>query len=508
MNAPALAPQRFAALARPAFALPLALAAGAAAVPGFAPLGLFPLPILALALLALIAARASSPRAAALAGFAFGFGLFAAGVGWITVALHAYGGMALVLALLVLALFAAYLALWPALACWAAARFAPRAAWLGLPAAWCLAEWLRGWALTGFPWLALGYSQVPRSPLAGLAPLAGVYGVGLAVALSAALLARLMLAQAPGQRRAPALALALLWALAAMLSAVDWTRQAGAPVAVSLVQGNIAQDLKFDEAQLSRTLGAYESLARQARGQLVILPETAIPLFRHQVPPEWFDQLAGAVRGRGGDLVTGLFENDPPGSERYFNAAASFGASPSQSYRKNHLVPFGEYIPLGAVLKPIVNGVLHIPLSDQTPGGATQPPLAVAGQRLAVNICYEDVFGEEIARALPAATLLANLTNDAWYGDSWAAEQHLQISQMRALETGRPMLRATNTGMTAVVDHRGRVRASLPEFQAGVLEASIAGRTGSTPFTLAGNAPVVLTAALLFLVAARRSRRA
>ena len=501
------APASFAALARPGRALPLALAAGVAAVPGFAPLGLFPLPVLALALLALIVAHAPSPRAAWLAGFTFGFGLFAAGVGWIIVALHRFGGMALVLALLVLALFAAYLALWPALACWTTARFAPRAGWLALPAAWCLAEWLRGWVFTGFPWLALGYSQVPWSPLAGLAPVIGVYGVGFAVALSAALLARMALERSLRARRAPGLALAMLWAIPAMLTAVDWTREAGAPITVSLVQGNIAQDLKFGEAQLSRTLNTYESLVRQARGQLVILPETAVPLFRHQVPAEWFERLAAPAHARGGDLVTGLFENDPPGSERYFNAAASFGASPSQSYRKNHLVPFGEYIPLGTLLKPLINGVLDIPLSDQTPGGAKQAPLAVAGQRLAVNICYEDVFGEEIVRAVPAATLLANLTNDAWYGDSWAADQHLQISQMRALEAGRPMLRATNTGVSAVVDHRGRVRASLPQFESGVLEASIAGRAGSTPFAVAGNVPAVLAAAVLFIIARRRSQR-
>ncbi len=492
---------------RAGLALLAALAAGVAAVPGYAPLNLFPLPILSLAVLAGLCWRAPSPRSAGLLGFAFGFGLFAAGIGWIYVALHVYGAMPAPLAALATGLFAAYLALYPALACWAAARFAPRAAWLAFPAAWCLSEWLRGWVLTGFPWLAVGYSQVPWSPLAGYAPVTGVYGTGLAVALSAALLARIALARDLSGRRAPALALAMLWAVAAMLSAIAWTRESGDPLAVSLVQGNVPQDLKFDENQLARTLAGYETLAREAKGRLLILPETAVPLFRHQMPAEWFERLADPVRARGGDLVTGVFENDPPGSERYFNAAASFGVSPTQSYRKDHLVPFGEYIPLGALLKPFINGVLNIPLSDQTRGGAAQAPLAVAGQKLALNICYEDVFGEEIARALPAATLLANLTNDAWYGDSWASEQHLQISQMRALETGRFMLRATNTGMTAVVDHRGRVRASLPEFQAGVLEAEVTGRTGRTPFVVWGNAPAVILAALLGAVAIRRSRR-
>ncbi len=493
---------------RAGVALLAALAAGVAAVPGYAPLYLFPLPILALAVLAGLCARAPSPRRAGLLGFAFGFGLFAAGIGWIYVALHVYGAMPAPLAALATGLFAAYLALYPALACWAAARFAPRTAWLAFPAAWCLSEWLRGWVLTGFPWMAVGYSQVPWSPLAGYAPLAGVYGTGLAAALSAALVARIALARDLSGRRAPALALAMLWGVAAMLSAIAWTREAGEPLAVSLVQGNVPQDLKFDENQLARTLAGYETLAREAKGRLVILPETAVPLFRHQMPAEWFERLADPVRARGGDLVTGVFENDPPGSERYFNAAASFGTSPTQSYRKNHLVPFGEYIPLGALLKPFINGVLNIPLSDQTPGGAQQAPLAVAGQKLALNICYEDVFGEEIARALPGATLLANLTNDAWYGDSWASEQHLQISQMRALETGRYMLRATNTGMTAVVDHRGRVRASLPEFQSGVLEAEAVGRAGRTPFVVWGNAPAVIAAALLGMAAIRRSRRA
>jgi apolipoprotein N-acyltransferase len=482
----------------------IALAAGAASVPGFAPLYLFPLPILALAVLAWLGNRAATARAAAHLGFWFAFGLFACGVWWIYTALHVYGAMPPVVALAAVAAFAAYLALYPALALYVAKRFFAGAWWLAFPACWALAEWLRGWIFTGFPWLALGYSQVPWSPLSGFGPLVGAYGVSLAAAASAAAIAALLHG---GRRMQTAAAALALWIGGAVLQQIPWTRAFGEPLEVSLVQGNVAQELKFREDQLIGSLRAYESLVLETRSRLVILPETALPLLRHEVPAAYLDRLALHVRSSGGDLVLGVFENDPPGSARYFNAAMSLGTAPQQSYRKNHLVPFGEFIPLKPLVDPIVRGLLAIPLSDQTPGGADQLPLEVAGQRLAVNICYEDVFGEEIIRQLPRATMLANITNDAWYGESWAAEQHLQMSQMRALETGRVMLRATNTGLTAAVDHRGRVLASLPEFRQAVLTVRVQGRAGATPYVRAGNVPAVLVSLALLAVAWHRVRR-
>lgn len=482
----------------------VAFGAGALSVPAYAPLSLFPLAILAFAVLAWCVSRAADRRDAVLAGFAFGLGLFTCGIGWIFVALHRFGAMPAWLAAPVTLLFAAYLALFPAFATGSTARFAPGVRWIALPAAWTLAEWLRGWLFTGFPWLALGYSQVPASPFAGFAPVLGVYGVTFVTALAASGLAAVVLRHRP--RHAGAV-VAILVAAGLGLGAVAWTRPLGAPLDVTLVQGNIAQDMKFREDTLVRTLVFYENAVARATTLLVILPETALPLFLHELPADYLDRLASSAKARGADVVVGVFENEPRGTDRVFNAVTTLGTAPQQHYRKSHLVPFGEFIPLKALLAPVINDWLHIPLSDQTRGDARQTPLAVAGQRVAVDICYEDVFGEEIARQLPEATLLANVTNDAWYGESWAAEQHMQISQMRALETGRWMLRATNTGVTAVIDETGRVRASLPQFRADTLVATVQGREGATPFVRGGNVLVVLLAAGLLAGVAWRERR-
>jgi apolipoprotein N-acyltransferase len=241
--------------------------------------------------------------------------------------------------------------------------------------------------------------------------------------------------------------------------------------------------------------------------RLVILPETALPLFLHEIPAEYLARLTAAAKARGGDAIVGVFDNAPPGSDRYYNAVMSLGSAPVQHYRKDHLVPFGEFIPFKRLLAPVINDWLHIPLSDQTRGGTDQKPLEVAGERVAMNICYEDVFGEEIIRQLPGATVLANVSNDAWYGRSWAAEQHLQISQTRALETGRWMLRATNTGVTAVIDPHGVVRAQLPQFREEVLVAEVEGRTGATPYVRTGNWAVAGLSIAALAVAARPGRR-
>lgn len=489
------------------FAAPAtAFAAGAVAVLGFAPLGIFLLPIASLALLAWLGERAPTPRSAALSGYAFGLGLFLFGIGWIYVALHVYGAMPAILASLATAVFAAFLALYPAAALYVAKRLPAQAWWFAFPACWMLSEWLRGWIFTGFPWLTIGYSQVPSSPLAGFAPVVGVYGVSLIVALVAAGIAGAGIAVRTGGWKRSATGLVGLVLLGAAFSFIPWTRPVGTPLEVSLIQGNVAQELKFREDKLLTTLVSFEELVSRTRSPLVILPETALPLLFNEVPAPYLQRLADHARGNGGDLLVGVFENDPPGSDRFFNSVVSLGTAPTQTYRKHHLVPFGEFIPLKALLAPVINGWLQIPLSDQTRGGARQQPLAVAGQKVAVNICYEDVFGEEIIRQLPEATLLVNVTNDAWYGNSWASEQHLQASQMRALETGRPMLRATNTGVTAAIDYRGRVLGSLPEFKTDVLTVRVEGRSGATPYVHAGNVPAVLLALVMLIVARRKGR--
>lgn len=456
---------------------------GVASVAGFAPFGLFPLPILALALLFRYWQRSASPRHAAWLGFCYGLGFFLAGVSWVYVSLHDVGGMAAPLALVATLLFCAYLALFPALAGYLARRSASADFFwrhvLLFAGLWTLTEWLRGWAFTGFPWLALGYAQTPPSPLAGFAAVLGVYGVGFLAALIAAALAL------DWRRKATwALVVALL-AGGTLLRGMDWTQPVGEPLSVSLLQGNVPQSLKWVPERLPLSIDTYTRLAREHPATLTVLPETAIPLFFDQVPTEVLRALT-----LHGETLLGIAVRQRAGG--YVNGAVAVSQEPTfQSYAKRHLVPFGEYVPPGFAW---FFDYVRIPMADFSAGPANQPPLPVAGQKIAPNICYEDLFGEELLAALPQATLLVNLSNTAWFGDSLAQPQHLQIARMRALETGRMMLRATNTGITAAIAPDGRVIGQLPPFTAGALRVTAQGFTGLTPYARWGNLLALLLA--------------
>jgi apolipoprotein N-acyltransferase len=486
------------------------LVAGAACVLGFAPFYSWPIPIAALAALFAVWARSASPRQASLSGFTFGLGYFLAGVSWVFVSLHDFGAMPAVLAAIATFLFCAYLAVFPALAGWLAIRLggkgAPRR--LALSAAFFVAtEWLRGTLFTGFPWLTVGTSQVPASPLAGFAPLAGAYGTSLAVAAVAALASAAVAGPAPTRRRAACalVAVAVIGAGAAARLA-QWTHPAGAPIAVALLQGNVPQEMKWRDDVQALTLEQYRKMALDARARIAILPETALPAFLDQLPPEYLARLRDDARAQGKDVVMGAVERRfRAGGYDYFNSVVSLSAQSAPTYRKRHLVPFGEFIPVGFHW---VLAILHIPLSDFDRGPRDQPPLAAGGTTFAVAICYEDVFAEEVIDALPQARALLNVSNDAWFGESFAADQHLQASQMRALETGRWMVRATNTGVTAAIDETGRVTARLPAFTAGTLVADIVPREGATPYVRAGNVPVLAIVAIAIAAALRAGRRA
>jgi apolipoprotein N-acyltransferase len=487
----------------------LSLLAGILAVGGFAPLGLWPFPVLSLAVLFALLARTSSLRAGFAIGLAWGLGFFIVGVSWVFVSLSVYGGMAAWLAALATFLFCAVLALFPAAVGALQARWPVSPAWrllLLMPLAWGTTEWVRGWLFTGFPWLVVGYSQVPASPLAGYAPLVGVYGVSFLLALIAALL--VWSTTTPGRLAQRAWAAAVIVALGVggqALRGIDWTTPDGAPTTVALLQGNIPQDMKWQPEKMLATLDSYARMATASPARLIVLPETALPLFESDLPDAYREGLIALGRKNGGDVLTGL----PTGSLQadYYNSVISLGSAPSQRYHKVHLVPFGEYIPLKAVWGWVVE-VLHIPLSDFARGAIDQRPLAIGGQRVAANICYEDAFGEEIIRQLPEASVLVNVSNLAWFGDSFAPWQHAQMSQMRALETGRMMLRATNTGVTAIIDEKGRMVASLPLFTSGSLTGEIQGYAGSTPYVRWGNAPVLalwsILAAWLLIAGFRR----
>jgi apolipoprotein N-acyltransferase len=462
---------------------------GAVTVLGFAPFYLYPLPVITLALLVLRWRKSKTPVQAAITGFAFGMGLFGAGVTWLYVSLHDFGHMAPVLAVLALIILCAYLSLFPALVGWIAALRCVRSTWIWpgtVAALWVLMEWLRGTLFTGFPWLTVGYSQVPESPLMGFAPIIGVYGVSLLLILSVAWLACWLEKR---QNHRFWLYLASIWIMGLGLQQIQWTQPEGEPVTVSLLQGNIPQDMKWEPEHLIATMRAYARLVQESPSRLIVTPEISFPIYYEQAPQDYLEFLTEHALSQQGDVLVGLLEQSAEDGG-YYNTMFSFGSSPEQSYRKYHLVPFGEYIPLKAVFGWVID-VLHIPLSDFSRGKLGQEPLNLAGQRVAVNICYEDVFGEEIILQLPQASLLVNVSNDAWFGRSIGPRQHLQISQMRALETGRYMLRATNTGVTAIIDERGQVLQQLEMFTTAGLHSIAQGFSGATPYVRLGNSVVL-----------------
>ena len=466
----------------------------------FSPFDLFPLAILSPALL-FISWHGASPGRAAFRGFLFGLGMFGVGVSWVYVSLHLYGNMPAPLAGFAVFLFVAGLSLYPMLLGWWQARLFPKPGpWhplFVLASLWVLFEWMRGWFLTGFPWLHLGYSQI-ATPLSGYAPWFGVYGVSYFCAISAGLLAA-------GVRTPEKILkiffplLILVWVAGWAAGRVEWVAPLDKPLQVTLIQGNVPLESKWQPAARRAIMDRYVSMSTQApRSDLIVWPESAIPVTRDELDPDYLENLQRQSRTVGTDFLIGIVERDK-NTRRYYNSVISVSAQPG-TYRKQHLVPFGEYPPLDPLFRWLMRN-LQIPMSDFSAGPADQPPLMAAGQRIGVSVCYEDAFGEEVIRALPQASMLVNVSEDAWFGDSMAPHQRLQMARMRAIETGRPMLRAANTGPSAVIDHRGEVVVRSPQFQTQVLTATVQPMQGVTPYVRFGNGPVVLFQALLLFVA-------
>jgi len=297
------------------------------------------------------------------------------------------------------------------------------------------------------------------------------------------------------------LAFAALFLAGGLARLPAFTRPAGPPVRVALLQGDVAQEIKWREEVRTRTLLDYRRMIFDAKARIVVIPETALPAFLDQLPADYMRSLRDDARAAGKDILLGTVERTPrDGDADYYNSLVRITGAGRESYRKRHLVPFGEFIPPGFSW---ALAILHIPMSDFSRGRTTQPPIEAGGMRFGVAICYEDMFGEEMIDSLPAAQALVNVSNDAWFGRSFEAEQHLQGSQMRALETGRWMVRATNTGVTAAIDERGRIVARLPEFTRGTLYADVVPRTGRTPYAFYGNSVALLMLAVFGLFFAR-----
>lgn len=483
----------------------LVLIAGALLPLAFSPFDFIPLSIISPAILFVLWSQAST-RQAFWRGYFFGLGMFGVGASWVYVSIHDYGNTYLAVAVFVTAGFIAFLALFPALLGYGLARLYPNnkiRLLLAIPAGWSLFEWIRGWILSGFPWLHLAYAQTD-SPLGGYATVAGVYGTGLVVAFCAVLLAAVVI-YSGRVRVLSALVFVLLFVVGGLFKQVAWTQSYGDPIKVSLIQGNVSQHIKWKRSERWKQLDLYRTLTQQLwDSDLVIWPETAVPAFYHQLKDSYFAALGKEARAHKTDIMVGLPLVDQS-TQQYYNGVVSVGSKIS-FYKKQHLVPFGEYVPLESLLRGLI-GFFNLPMSSFSAGGSDQPLIEVAGQKVGTSICYEDAFGELVIQALPEATLLVNVSNDAWFGTSIAPHQHLQMARMRALESGRPLLRATNTGVTAIIDEQGALQAVAPQFRQYILSGRVQPMSGATPYVMTGNLPVVLIILSMLIVAFMIGRR-
>ncbi len=498
-----------------------AIAAFASAYLGFAPIGWWWVPCIGFAVLSALLSNAGAFKRVALIGFVFGLVYFFTGVSWVRISLNEFGGMPLAMAWFAAFLFAAFLALYSTLACAFTAWVRPKH-WLGaafvFACAWTFGEYLRAYLFTGFEWLSVGASQTHELSFMGWASLFGVFGATWMLIFTSAILPRLLVAflalWRPNSGRdwlylgaidrgVTSVVVVLFGTLIVnvMIAQLRFSEPTGNPIRVSLLQGNVAQSMKWEPEKFADTLQRYEKLVTEAKGELIILPETAFPAPLHRIPPEYIERLRGIANAKGANLLFGVPVQE---KDKFYNAAVSIGVEPSQQYRKVHLVPFGEYMPLRGLLAWFYAN-LTIPMSDFSKGAVDQPLIKLNGQSLGISICYEDAFSRDVHRTLPDATLLVNISNDAWFGKSAAAEQHLQLAQLRAIEFARPMLRANNTGVTAVIDEHGRVTKRIDAFTTGILETTIQGRKGYTPYMMWGDLPIlIICLAGLGIGAARR----
>lgn len=484
---------------RTLFVLIAAAIAGALTLYGFAPYRLYGLLPLSLAALAQLVQR--NPQLAFRTGYVWGVAAYTSNFNWIYHSLHDVAGLPALLAAPLVLLLPAYLAIWPGLACWLTTRIdqRPWVRWLlAFPALWELGEWLRSWVMTGFPWGAIGYSQVTESPLSGFIPIGGIHLASWLVALSAGALV-LIASGSRLQRMAAVIGITLLWSGGFWLQSINWTTPAGKPYRVALAQGDIAQAIKWDPATFEETLKIYYQQVASTQADVMILPETALPVFLDDLPSGYLTMIAGDARRKNMALATGIPRRTNDG-RGYLNAVVTLTDSTQPYYAKDHLVPFGEFIPLPALIGWIYQ-YMNMPLSGFSRGGANQAPLLLAGHKIAFNICYEDSFGEELIGPAAQAGILANVSNLAWFGKSVAMSQHLQLSQARALETGRFMLRATNTGMTAIIRPDGQIASVAAPFTQQVLEGMVQDYQGLTPYMQRGNLPVISSCIAILLLA-------
>lgn len=448
-----------------------------------------------------------SPEKLFRSGWLVGLGLFASGASWIYVSISEHGNTSIPLAIALMVAFIAGLALFHGLAFWfwgkLAKSSAPRRLLL-FPAIWILSDWLRGWLLTGFPWLYLGTAHTD-GPLGGLAPITGVHGITFWITVTAvAIYGAWCLIKSGRKTSASAIMIAALlpWFIAPALKTTEWTKLDDKPLSFAAMQGNIPQQIKWDPDFLRDQIVTYLGMTEPYwETDLILWPETAIPIPQDQAGPV-IEHIREKL-GEDSTLITGIpWYGYSSQTEDYtfHNSIMAIGKGEGM-YHKQKLVPFGEYVPLEGLLRGLI-GFFDLPMSSFSPGPKDQSPLASSGMNITPYVCYEVAYPDFAAINARNTELLLTISNDGWFGDSIGPLQHLQIARMRALETGRYMLRGTNNGVTAIIDHKGRITERIPQFQRAVLTGEFYKATGNTPYMQTGSWPV-LTLALILIVFVR-----
>ncbi len=469
----------------------LSFLAGLSLVFAYAPFSQWWLPFIVLPLW-LNSVKNLATKAAAKSGFIFAFGWFAAGISWVHVAIDQFGGLPLVISLVLMLLLCLYLSIYPALACYLSAKFT-RSKKLNLslvPFFWLVAEYLRANVLTGFPWLSLGYTQLD-GPLSAFAPVTGEVGINFILLVISVSLVHIYQNQ---QRLLSSALLVIIIGINFYLSTTSWVTASAKQIKVALIQGNIEQSMKWQPEQEWPTMLKYLELSRaNYDADILIWPESAIPVLE-PTAQDYLSLIDQSAALNNSAIITGI-QNYHYDSKEFFNGLVVAGRkyegdtegsyiynSPNRYY-KNHLLPIGEFVPLQSILRPIAP-LFNLPMSSFTRGNYVQPNLVAKGYHVLPLICFEIAFANQLAANFTDDTdILLTVSNDAWFGDSHGPHQHLEIARMRALEFGRPLLRATNNGITAVIDHHGKVIARIPQFEEAVLKTDINLASGETPFS-------------------------
>lgn len=477
--------------------------AGSLVTASLAPIDFWPLAIVALAAL-FIGLENIPPRSAFYRGWWFGMGQFSTGVSWVYVSIHDFGAAPPLLAGALTLVFVAGLSLFISLFAWAWVKFfrINHRPWLNAVAfafLWLASDAFRGWFLTGFPWLYVGYSQID-GPLQGWAPIGGVWLLTLLVALSASLIVTLLRQPLSSSARSIGfLALITPWIISLWLNGMAWTAPKGLPLSVAAVQGNVEQNMKWDPEHLETQMKLYRDLTlSNPRADIVVWPETAVPVLRHQAPG-FLSVMNDLAVERASVLITGIpvYQPNENGENRYYNAITVLGEGDG-TYLKQKLVPFGEYVPLQDMLRGLIE-FFDLPMSDFAAGPSDQPPLNAGGLNIAPFICYEVVYPDFSAQLAASSDLLLTISNDAWFGHSLGPLQHLQMARMRALEAGRWMIRDTNSGRTAIIDPHGQITQQIAPFKVGVLHGSVQPMRGLTPFLQWQSKPLWILGGLILL---------